>query len=379
MNRILCRAVVKGTVKQFQLRTTGRFVDCIGTKFLLSSHHPRACSSMAADNNDEESTANDVVLAWDISQKQQGWNHIHIHLLPASEVVATEQPNAGSSQVVNNNNNNPSTVLSPVSSTKHESVPDSVLQFERQLRKAQHAKKAGAPVQPEDLKVIYYDEYIVVVNKPPGVLTVPGINSRSCLLELVYDKFGPELSTYSSNDTMEDAATKMVVHRLDMDTSGLVIFGRSPEVTKQLHGQFRDRKVQKEYECIVQGHVPDFFSPEEGLDDKNDATTLHLDLPLQRDHVHPPFMRVSTPASEQEAAIVLRGLHQRGWTKLTRKRPKASQTRGRILERSFLPANETSRLPFTRLRLEPLTGRTHQLRVHCAAVGYPIVSSDKPT
>lgn len=88
---------------------------------------------------------------------------------------------------------------------------------------------------------------------------------------------------------------------------------------------------------------------------------LTIDLPLQRDHEHPPFMRVSTPHSEQAAIACVADLQKHGWKKLVRKRPKSSQTAVTVVERE---SSNDGALPYTRLRLEPITGRTHQLRVH---------------
>lgn len=159
---------------------------------------------------------------------------------------------------------------------------------------------------------------------------------------------------FGSIDTSLD---RMIVHRLDMDTSGLVVFGLTAQTTKILHAQFRDRIVQKEYECLVVGHFP--------------SGEYLLDLPLQRDHKHPPFMRVSTPASEEEAGIVVRDLqaHSEKRKNWKHPQPKPSRTRIRVIEHGMF----RGKLPYTRLRLEPITGRTHQLRVHCAALGFPIV------
>jgi RNA pseudouridylate synthase len=111
-------------------------------------------------------------------------------------------------------------------------IPASVLLYERQLRKAQHAKKTGKSLESTDLQVIYVDDAIVVVNKPPGVLTVPGINGNPSLLDLVFERYGGSVA---------DPQT-MIVHRLDMDTSGLVIFSRSPDNTKKLHAMFREQQ-----------------------------------------------------------------------------------------------------------------------------------------
>jgi 23S rRNA-/tRNA-specific pseudouridylate synthase len=254
---------------------------------------------------------------------------------------------------------------------------------------------------------------MMLVNKPPGVLTVPGVNSNSSMLSLVHDRiFGASSTAATADNTGATSATdttdspdttsatatmnpaSMIVHRLDMDTSGLVLFSLNLEITKLLHASFANRKVEKEYDAVLMGHLPDSIQ------------TATLDLPLQRDHEHPPFMRVSTPASEQEAAAVLVDLHAHGWKKLTKKRPKPSQTELKVVERGWRrfgsdatmamtmnneggiatrttaavaagpPTGNPDQeqwLPYTRVRLTPITGRTHQLRVHCAALGYPIV------
>jgi tRNA pseudouridine32 synthase/23S rRNA pseudouridine746 synthase len=238
--------------------------------------------------------------------------------------------------------------------TSPDDVPESVLQFERQMRKAQHLKKVGRLLTADTLDVIYKDANIVVVNKPAGVLTVPGTNQHCSILTLVHQAFGR-----SDNDDKGSSSSidpdKMIVHRLDMDTSGIVVFGRTVEATKLMHAIFRDRHVVKEYQALCVDHFPPF-----------DAGTIHL--PLQRDHVHPPFMRVSTAESEADAQNALEHLQTRGWKKLVRRRPKLSSTEYAVMERF-----ERDGLPCTRLLLRPITGRTHQLRVHCAAVGFPIV------
>lgn len=223
-------------------------------------------------------------------------------------------------------------------------IPASVLLYERQLRKAQHAKKLGTALSSRDLKVVFVDEYIVVVNKPSGLLTVPGVNTNPSLLDLVYERYG---------NGVQNPAT-MIVHRLDMDTSGLVVFSRKPDMTKKLHATFRERQVGKEYECLVMGH---FLLP--ASVPKRDAN-FTIDLPLQRDHEHPPFMRVSTPRSEQAASACVADLQHHGWKKLVRKPPKSCQTAVTVVEHGI----RSGSLPYTRLRLEPITGRTHQLRVH---------------
>jgi len=234
-------------------------------------------------------------------------------------------------------------------------IPETVLQYERQLRKAAAAKRAESDVTPEEhLKVVYVDEHLVVTNKPSGVLCVPGVNRHSSLLTLVHEEYNTNYNCLPMD--------KLIVHRLDMDTSGLVVFGRTVRAVSELHKLFRERLVEKSYVALVCGHVK--------------SSGGVIELPLQKDHKHPPFMRVATPQSEVDAAQVVYDLQQHHGknSRIKKKNPKASTTEFTVLKHEYYRNKDTTTsLPVTRLLLQPMTGRTHQLRVHCAALGHPIV------
>lgn len=352
----------------FQLpRRLGGHIAAGKRRHLLPSNLPAVDfdERMAPQQDDQ------VALVWQMILEKKGF--AHISLLPYSNEKRNEKEfrkifTESSLPESTDNSSQPHPESIPTDSgNSRKVIPESVLRYERQLRKAQHAKKAGATLHLNDLKVVYDDDYIVVVNKPAGVLTVPGINSNSSILDLVHAAYGQDCP---------DPAT-MIVHRLDMDTSGIVLFGRQPDTTKRLHEIFRDRHVVKEYEALTVGIFP------EGIESGS------IDLPLQRDHAHPPFMRVATPQSEAAAYAAVDDLQSHGWKKIVRKAPKPSQTEFAVLERrqrniiqrstaDHDPSDNDSTktangLPYTRLRLWPRTGRTHQLRVHCAALGFPIV------
>lgn len=238
--------------------------------------------------------------------------------------------------------------------TSTDTIPETVLQFERQSRKAKAAKKAEQNLTKEEhLKILFQDEHLVVTDKPSGILCVPGIHKRSSLLTLVHTEFASQIQPMD----------KLIVHRLDMDTSGLVVFGLTTDAVSKMHEIFRERLVEKSYQALVCGHV------------QVDSGTI--DLPLQKDHIHPPFMRVATPKSEQAAAQVVQDLQHHGWKKIMRRKPKPSTTEFTVLSREYIGGDDSDdddkKLPVTRLSLKPITGRTHQLRVHCAVLGHPIV------
>lgn len=160
--------------------------------------------------------------------------------------------------------------------------------------------------------ILHHDDALVVADKPAGLPTVPGRppELHDCLWQRVRDEF-------------RDA---LVVHRLDMATSGLVLFARGIEVQRALSRAFAQREVDKRYEAVVAGTLA--------------ADSGEIELPLAADWPNRPRQKVD---------------HEHG---------KPSLTRWRVI------ARESGR---TRLTLEPLTGRSHQLRVHLVAIGHPIV------
>lgn len=238
-----------------------------------------------------------------------------------------------------------------VQQEQQSTVVDVTWQLERQRRKVQHAQKVGQAVT--QLDVCYQDEHVIVVNKPGSVLTVPGVRQHASLLDAVH-------AHCCSHDHLTNA-THRIVHRLDMDTSGLVLFGRSLEATKRLQAMWRERNVLKRYRAVVAGHWR--------------AAAGTIDLDLQRDLEHAPFMRVSTAAYDARARRHLEALHAVGKQKQwVYQAAKPSITKFAVVRQGWLTTTSNKEpLPYTVLDLEPITGRTHQLRVHCAALGHPII------
>ncbi|MBT9611594.1 MAG: RluA family pseudouridine synthase [Aquabacterium sp.] len=167
------------------------------------------------------------------------------------------------------------------------------------------------------LEVVHADEALVVLHKPAGLLSVPGRGDdrQDCLALRVQQRF----------------ADALIVHRLDMATSGLLVMGRGAAMQRALSLAFEQRLAHKRYEAIVHGVVAD------------DAGEINL--PLITDWPHRPRQTVC---------------FERG---------KPSLTRFTVVSRDVT----TQR---TRVSLEPVTGRSHQLRVHLLALGHPIVGDE---
>lgn len=211
--------------------------------------------------------------------------------------------------------------------------------MEANISKMSAKDATSTSLSKEDLKVIHEDEHIIVVDKPAGVLCVPSKDASACLSQAVFDAYGSE----------SGRADKMVVHRLGMDTSGLVVFARTEAALRGMNTLFRTRKVTRSYEALVCGSI----------DESGD-----IDLPLMRDYEFPPYMRVST--DEHQRALM--GLSPEDVSKKILERPKESLTKYEVVGKEDMDGNAV-----TRVKLSSVSGRTHQLNVHCAAIGHPIV------
>jgi RluA family pseudouridine synthase len=219
--------------------------------------------------------------------------------------------------------------------------PDVKARQDITLEKLKAKDAASHAIAKDDLDVVFEDAHIVVVSKPSGVLTVPGKDeSNPSLNRAVFERFGSESGRMD----------KMVVHRLGMDTSGLVVFARTDAALRGMNALFRARKVTRVYEAMVCGHVS--------------ADVGSIDFPLMRDYECPPFMRVSTDDHQRALA----GLDAGEVGKKLLEGPKDSLTKYEVVSRESLDGNDV-----TRLALTSVSGRTHQLNVHCAAIGHPIV------
>lgn len=192
------------------------------------------------------------------------------------------------------------------------------------------------------MKIVYEDSHLVCVDKPSGVLCAPSEDGIPSLAQTVFE-------TVSHNQSTLD---QMIVHRLGKDTSGLVVFAKTMDMLRGMNTLFRTRQIARRYEVMVCGHVVD----QQGT----------IDLPLMRDYLCPPFMRISTDEHQQ----VLLGFDPAIVGKKLLQAPKPSETRFEVISRETLPDTD---LAITRLLLTSVTGRTHQLNVHCAAFGHPIV------
>mmetsp|Transcript_20960 Transcript_20960/g.44231 ORF Transcript_20960/g.44231 Transcript_20960/m.44231 type:complete len:366 (+) Transcript_20960:237-1334(+) len=215
--------------------------------------------------------------------------------------------------------------------------------LEEQLAKMRLKDQTSKQLEKEDLIIIHEDKNILVIDKPSGVLTVPGKNDNPSLAATVHENVRNSLPT----------GDHMVVHRLGMDTSGLIIMAKNKNAVRELNGVFRSRKVDRRYEALVAGHV------------EKDAGIINL--PVMRDYRCPPYVRIST--DDHQWALV--NLKPEDVGKKILEAPKESITKYEVVSREFLQG-----FPVTRVTLTSITGRYHQINVHLAAFGHPIIGDN---
>jgi tRNA pseudouridine32 synthase/23S rRNA pseudouridine746 synthase len=167
------------------------------------------------------------------------------------------------------------------------------------------------------LEIIYQDDYLLAINKPHGLLSVPGRgeDKQDCVVNRLLTIY-PDVK---------------VVHRLDCHTSGVMLLAMGIDIQRALSRLFHDRKIDKEYIAHVAGEVAD----QSGV----------IDIPMRGDPDNRPVQIVDYEHGKQ------------------------AQTNWQLLGTEQLESGKM----VSRLKLVPVTGRTHQLRLHCAMLGHPII------
>jgi len=179
-------------------------------------------------------------------------------------------------------------------------------------------KLVGEPIP---LDIVFEDENLLVVNKPAGMVVHPAAGHASGTLVHAVLGYAADIEGIGGEERPG------VVHRLDKDTSGLILLAKNERAHRWLQDQFRLRKVEKTYLTLVDGHPP--------------TPNGRVEAPIGRDPHHRKKMAVMPPGKGREAVSEYRTLE------------------------SFAK--------HTLLAFHPLTGRTHQIRLHCAFLGCPIV------
>ena len=172
------------------------------------------------------------------------------------------------------------------------------------------------------MNLIYEDAALLVLEKPSGLLSVPGR--------------GPDKQDCLSARVQARWPDALIVHRLDYDTSGIILMARGIEAQRALNHAFATRQVNKRYVAVVEGVLNPAQDADKGWG--------LVDLPLNLDWPNRPLHIVD---------------HVAGKPSRTRWRPH--------------PPEQVGGAPATRVDLEPITGRSHQLRVHMQALGHPIL------
>lgn len=173
------------------------------------------------------------------------------------------------------------------------------------------------PVCNEQIEILYRDEFILLINKPSGLLSLSGKNilNRDSVHFRLRQRF----------------PTALMVHRLDFGTSGIMLLALNKSVNANLTKQFQDRSVIKTYMGLLHGHL------------QNDQGCI--DAPIAKDKPNFPLLKICHDSGKQ------------------------ALSQYQVIERLQDP-------PSTRVLFTPRTGRTHQLRIHSREIGHPILGCD---
>lgn len=173
------------------------------------------------------------------------------------------------------------------------------------------------PVCDEEIDILYQDEHLLLINKPGGLLSLSGKHPLN--IDSVHYRL------------LKDFPTASIVHRLDFGTSGILVVALNKEINGHIGKQFQSRTVKKAYTAILYGHLAD------------DAGCI--ELPIAKDRPNFPLQKICFESG------------------------KPALTNYQVIERLQNPFT-------TRVLFKPVSGRTHQLRIHSSEIGHPILGCD---
>ena len=191
------------------------------------------------------------------------------------------------------------------------------------------------------IPVIFEDTNIVVLNKPSGIVMHPFDNStEETLVDFLIEKY-PEIFFIENEINLQDGRTiKLggIVHKLDRETSGVIVVAKTKEIFDELRNQFINHSIEKTYLAVVGGRI-DFWPSHESAD----SNTFVIDAPLGRNKKdYKQQVNPTNPRGELRSAV----------------------TGVEVIKRNVIT---------TLVKLTPKTGRTHQLRAHMTYISHPIV------
>ena len=188
---------------------------------------------------------------------------------------------------------------------------------------------------------VFKDDTLWIINKPAGLLSVPGRVLKDSLLRRL--------------EAVDDRVK--LVHRLDMDTSGIMVFGLSASAQTHVSKQFIERTTQKRYEALLGGHI-----------DLDIGAQLQIDIPVRYDPPNKP-RHITDPEFKKQALTNL-WLIAHETLSFESNVATSSDNTAKSLEQSDLT---TTSISVSRVTLEPVTGRSHQLRVHALHIGHAMI------
>ena len=178
----------------------------------------------------------------------------------------------------------------------------------------------------KEIEIIFEDENVLIIDKPSGLVVNRSNTYKETTLQDILESNYPKI--FKNVVDEEYLSRSGMVHRLDKDTSGVMVVAKNPDSFYFLQDQFKQRKTHKEYVVITHGEIEDEI--------------IEIDAPLARN-----------PKSPLKIAVVSEG--RSAYTKVER-----------------IKVSEINGIFYTQARVFPKTGRTHQIRVHLSAIGHPV-------